>query len=84
MMGIAQGLLDRKLDVLYIIYARAEFYKKADDELMRLLSKSGLTSVFIGFESADPNDIKLYGKAASVDDVHNSMHFLRNMTSQSM
>jgi len=77
MIDIAQGLLARKLDILYIIYARADFYKKADEELMRLLSKSGLTSVFIGFESADPNDIKLYGKAASVDDVHNSMSFFK-------
>ena len=66
--SIAQGIIDRKLNVYYMALFRADFCRKATPELMRLLTKSGLFTAFVGVESANEPDLRLYGKRARLSD----------------
>lgn len=66
--SIAEEIVKRGLKVSYMADFRAEFHKKADDELMKLLVKSGLSGVCIGIESGNEFDLKLYGKVATIED----------------
>jgi len=65
-----QKVIERNIKMYYNVYVRADFYKKATDEIMKLLVKSGFRSVEIGIESANEHDLKLYNKIANpVDNV---------------
>lgn len=78
MREIAELIIKRNLKISYIIYVRVSFYKKVSDKLMKLLIKSGLCSVFIGTESVNTHDLKVYGKAATVEDNIKAIDFFRN------
>lgn len=66
--GIAEEIIKRKLEISYYADFRAEFHKKANDEMMELLKKSGLTGVCLGLEAGNQEDLKLYGKIARLED----------------
>lgn len=77
MIAIAQEIINRKVDITYWTFFRAESYKKMDPELIAILRKSGLASVEIGIETGNEEDLKLYGKTASMEDNKNCLKFLR-------
>ncbi len=61
-------ILNRNLQIYYYINARSTFYKIADEELMELLIKSGLSGIFLGAESFYEPDLKLFGKPVKLSD----------------
>ncbi|MET0622089.1 MAG: radical SAM protein [Pyrinomonadaceae bacterium] len=65
---IAQGILDRGLDIYYNCCMRAENWSDADDELIGLLIRSGLEKVNVGIESGTPSELALWDKRATVED----------------
>lgn len=76
--GIAENILSRGLQISYYVQIRAEFYKQASQELVDILKKSGLSSVCIGIESANEEDLKLYKKNAGLDDMGKAIEFFRD------
>lgn len=66
--AIAEEIIKRDLKISYMADFRAEFHKKANDDLMKLLIRSGLTGVCIGIESGNEEDLKVYRKIASLED----------------
>jgi len=77
MIAIAQEIINRKVNITYWTFFRAESYKNMDSELVKILRKSGLASVEIGIETGNEEDLKLYGKTASMEDNKNCLKFLR-------
>ncbi|MDR2932501.1 MAG: radical SAM protein, partial [Oscillospiraceae bacterium] len=77
MAALAQGILDRKLQISYYIQMRAETSRKIPDALMRLLRDSGLSSVCPGLESANEDDLKLFRKAPAPDTMTYAVDFFR-------
>jgi anaerobic magnesium-protoporphyrin IX monomethyl ester cyclase len=75
--AIAQGIIDLNLDISYFADIRAEFYKKAPDELIDLLKKSGLRYVCVGIETANELDHNLFGKHSSLEDNIRILEFLQ-------
>ncbi len=65
---IANSIIDRGLSISYYANIRATFSKRADDNIMDTLKKSGLCGAFIGFEAANEFDLNLYKKFAGVED----------------
>lgn len=65
---IAQGLLDRGLDIYYNCCMRAENWSDEDDEMLGLLVRSGLEKVNVGIESGTPSELTLWAKRATVED----------------
>ncbi|GAA4855178.1 hypothetical protein GCM10025787_44060 [Saccharopolyspora rosea] len=76
---IAQGILDRGLDVYYNVCMRAENWKDtpADHDLMDLLVRSGLEKVNVGIESGVPEELLLWDKRATVEDNATIIRMLR-------
>ncbi len=56
---------------------RPDFHTIADEELMNLLFDSGLTSVFIGAESGNEDDLKLYNKGTTVSDAEKTFELFQ-------
>jgi len=74
---MAEEIIKRNLKVSYTSFIRADFYKKADDELMKKLKKSGHSCCSVGLESGSISDLKLYNKIATLDDNYKVIDFLR-------
>jgi radical SAM superfamily enzyme YgiQ (UPF0313 family) len=68
MSSIAKEIINRKLNISYFINIRASFHKVCSDELIELLLESGLCGVFVGIESFNEEDIKLFNKSSSIED----------------
>lgn len=75
---IANEIVKRNLNITYYINMRSDFYKFATDELLTLLIDSGLNTIFIGAESFNAEDLRLYNKQASVDDSIKTIELLNN------
>lgn len=60
---IANLLIQQQNPYCLTVYTRCDFYQKSSPELMQLLKQAGLVRVFIGIESANCEDLKLYGKS---------------------
>ena len=67
---LANKLLESKIDMAYMVQFRPDIYKKArnNGQYMQTLIDSGLSSVFIGVESGNDADLKLYNKGCHVED----------------
>lgn len=75
---IASEIIRRDLNIFYYVQMRAEFYKRATPKLMELLRRSGLSSVCVGIEAGNAEDLKLYHKIATVEDMNQMIQLLRN------
>jgi radical SAM superfamily enzyme YgiQ (UPF0313 family) len=79
MKTMLRGLNDIKLNIAYYASMRCDFYKKADEEILSLLSNSGLCEVFFGVESANEDDLKLYTKGITVQDINNTLNLFAKL-----
>jgi anaerobic magnesium-protoporphyrin IX monomethyl ester cyclase len=77
--AIAQGILDRGLDIYYNVCMRAENWKDTpeDNDLMDLLVRSGLEKVNVGIESGVEDELRLWDKRATVEDNRTIIKMLR-------
>lgn len=68
--GVANGILERGLDIYYNCCMRAENWAdtQADHDLLDLLVRSGLEKVNVGIESGTTWELALWEKRASVED----------------
>lgn len=74
---LADEIIKRNLKVSYNTFIRSDFYKKADDELMKKLKKSGHSCCSLGLEAGNISDMKLYNKKATLEDNYKILDFLR-------
>ncbi len=65
---IAEEIIKRNLTIYYFAFMRADFQRKATPELMELLKRSGMVGSILGIESANEQSLKIYNKAATVED----------------
>ena len=63
---ICEGIIERDINISFEINARADSFTGQDDELLYLLKKAGLKSVFIGLESGSDGVLEKYNKKTSV------------------
>ena len=71
---ICRGILDRGLDVEYIVNNRVELF---DDELIDLLARSGCENVRLGIETCEPAMQKSIHKEISLDRAREVIHQLK-------
>jgi radical SAM superfamily enzyme YgiQ (UPF0313 family) len=75
MMTIARGIIDSGMQISWVADGRAELHRKLSPEMTAVLKRSGLRSLFVGIEAANPADLRLYAKACGVEDVFRCMEF---------
>jgi radical SAM superfamily enzyme YgiQ (UPF0313 family) len=77
--AIAQGILDRGLDIYYNVCMRAENWHDTpeDHDLLDLLVRSGLEKVNVGIESGVAEELLLWEKRATVEDNITIIRLLR-------
>lgn len=74
---IATGLVERGVAVPFKAFVRADSFTEADADLIHLLKKAGLRSVFVGFESGSDDSLEAYSKGASADQNVKSVELLK-------
>ncbi|MED7953435.1 B12-binding domain-containing radical SAM protein [Kitasatospora sp. NPDC058201] len=77
--AIAQGMLDRGLDIYYNVCMRAENWSDTpeDHALLDLLTASGLEKVNVGIEAGTAEELLLWEKRATVEDNVTIIRMLR-------
>ena len=73
----ANAVKNSKIKVNYYFNIRADFYKKADQQLMSLLKETGLRAVGLGLESGNQKDLTLYNKKATLFDNYQIVRFMK-------
>jgi radical SAM superfamily enzyme YgiQ (UPF0313 family) len=68
MADFANAIIERGLNISYVVDFRSESISDKDSELLDLLIKSGLEGVVLGLESGSENILKLFSKRATVQD----------------
>ncbi len=71
---IADEIKKRQLLILYNIDMRVETYRELGDTIVPL-AESGLSTVFLGIESGNDCDLKLYRKGHRVSDISKAYRF---------
>lgn len=77
--AIANGILDRGLDIYYNVCMRAENWRDTpeDHAVLDLMVKSGLEKVNVGIESGVEEELRLWDKRATVQDNVTVIRMLR-------
>lgn len=75
--NIAKEILARNLNITYYINMRADFHKIASEELLTLMIASGVNTIFIGVESFNSDDLKIFNKIATIDDAVKTIEVLK-------
>lgn len=66
-------------DELYVFcYIRAETFSEKDGQLLEKMHSAGIVSLFVGIESANEKDLKLYNKIANVQQNEQAMQLFKN------
>lgn len=66
-LAIAEGIIERGLSITWSAQVRTDIYK--DPELLEAMSRSGCITVFIGFESINPDALTEINKTQTPDEM---------------
>jgi len=66
--AIFNEIINRKLNVNVSVYSRAEIISRLPESYFEKAKTAGLESVFIGLESGNESDLRLFNKRATVSD----------------
>lgn len=75
---LCKGIIDLDRPIYYKSMFRPDFSRKATPEVMDLLIKSGLYQTFIGAESGSEEDLKLFNKRCTVQDIKNTVRLFES------
>lgn len=79
--GIIQEIKDRGLhkdyNLYFFIMARADFFRKENEDIIKQFPEVGFMDIFIGFESGDPGQIKVYKKGTTQKQYQEAIDILR-------
>ena len=69
---IAQGFIDRKLNILWKAQLRANIFSQLDDDTISLIKEAGFVHVEIGVESGSPRMLEYIKKDITIEQVMTS------------
>lgn len=72
---LLQAMIDNNLKLEWSAQVRTDIAR--DPELMRLMQATGCFSVYIGFESINPETLALYNKGQSVEDIDKAIRLIK-------
>ncbi|HBO84740.1 MAG: hypothetical protein A2073_07205 [Deltaproteobacteria bacterium GWC2_42_11] len=73
---LLKAMIENKLTPPWTAQVRVEVAR--DPELLDLMKRSNCHTVYIGFESVNPETLKIYNKKQSVEDIENCVKKLHN------
>lgn len=71
-------ILEANLEFTFEVFFRASIYKRLSDVLLQKLIDAGLSSVFIGIESFNEKELKIFNKHVGVLDNDKVIDYFRN------
>jgi len=77
--ALLQEIVNRDLNISFEANFRPNFIKKVTPEISDLLIKSRLYGAFIGIETANEDDLRLYHKGSTIEDAGSVISYFRDM-----
>lgn len=74
---IVNEIINRDLNIMYTVFMRSDFYKHATPELMYALRQSGLINVFVGIDTGNLSDCKLYNKEGNPKEAEKTLRLFK-------
>lgn len=74
---LCNKLIEYPQKLAFRCFLRSETFSYGDIELIQLMRAAGFSQVFIGFESANDDDLRFYGKAAKASDNGRTIELFR-------
>jgi radical SAM superfamily enzyme YgiQ (UPF0313 family) len=74
---IAEGMIKQGIYIPFEIFARADSFTEEDNDLVNIMKKAGLDSVFIGFESGTEDVLGAYNKGISAAQNRRAVEILK-------
>lgn len=71
-------ILEANLEFTFEVFFRASIYRRLSDELLQKLIDAGLSSVFIGIESFNEKELRIFNKHVEVIDNDKVIEYFRN------
>lgn len=65
--AVLKGIINEKMKISWSAQVRVDVAK--DPELLRLMTESGCSTLYIGFESVNPKTLELYNKKQGLDEI---------------
>ena len=79
--SIIQEIKDRELhkdyNLYFFIMVRADFFRMENEDIIKQFPEVGFMDIFIGFESGDPGQIKVYKKGTTQKQYKEAIDLLR-------
>ena len=72
---LLKAMIENSIKLEWSAQVRADAAE--DEELLVLMKKAGCFAVYIGFESINPETLRLYNKGQSLDDIRNAIHVFK-------
>jgi len=72
---LLKALIANKIKIEWSAQVRTDI--AGDTELLELMKRAGCFSVYIGFESINPETLSLYNKGQGLNDIKNAIHALK-------
>jgi len=73
---ILKGMIEEKIKARWSAQVRIDVAK--DEELLRLMAESGCSTLYVGFESINPQTLKYYNKKQDLNDIVNSIKNIKS------
>lgn len=76
---LCAAINEMHLNLVFKCYIKATSLSDTEDDhnLLQLMSDTGFKTIFVGLESGNQNDLKLYNKLTTVDDNYNLVKMIR-------
>ena len=72
---LLERILKEDIKLMFSVQVRTDVTK--DAELVKLLARAGCHTVFVGFESINPETLKLYNKKQDLEDIKRSINVFK-------
>jgi len=69
--------LHKDYNLYFFIMVRADFFCKENEDIIKQFPEVGFMDIFIGFESGDPRQVKVYTKGSTQEQYHEAINILR-------
>lgn len=75
---IKRRQLHMRFNLHFFLMIRADFFRKSNEDIIKEFEDVGFRDIFIGFESADYNQLRLYRKGGQLAQYQEAMQILRH------
>lgn len=73
------GIIDLKLNISIFVFAKSRNINEKNIPLLKKMKQAGVYCIFIGIDSGNNEDLKLYRKSSNLDNAYNAIRIFKKL-----